>query len=46
MGKIIVKKAIVRKPGLLYYLDKQGNLCSAVMKHGGKKKKAKSKSKK
>jgi len=41
MGKIIVKKAIVRKPGHLYYVDGQGNVCEAVMARGGKKKKAK-----
>jgi len=38
MGKIIVKNAVERKPGFLYYIDGQGNLCSAVM---AKKKKAK-----
>ncbi|MFW5793879.1 MAG: hypothetical protein ACOCV1_00115 [Bacillota bacterium] len=31
MGKIIVKKAIERKPGFLYYIDGEGNLCSAKM---------------
>lgn len=40
MGKIIVKKAIERKPGFLYYVDGQGNVCSAEMARGGKKKKA------
>lgn len=39
MGKIIVKKAIVRKPGHLYYVDGQGNVCEAKMARGGKKKK-------
>jgi hypothetical protein len=39
MGKIIVKNAIVRKPGHLYYVDGQGNVCEAVMARGGKKKK-------
>ena len=39
MGKIIVKKAITRKPGHLYYVDGQGNVCEAVMARGGKKKK-------
>lgn len=39
MGKIIVKKAVVRKPGHLYYVDGQGNVCEAVMARGGKKKK-------
>ena len=39
MGKIIVKKVIKRKPGHLYYVDGQGNVCEAVMARGGKKKK-------
>ena len=38
MGQIIVKAAVVRKPGFLYYIDGQGNLCCAKMKVGGKKK--------
>lgn len=40
MGKIIVKKVITRKPGHLYYVDGQGNVCEAVMARGGRKKKA------
>jgi len=43
MGKIVVKKVIQRKPGHLYYVDGQGNVCEAVMARGGKKKKAKAK---
>jgi hypothetical protein len=39
MGKIIVKNAVVRKKGFLYYIDGQGNVCEAQMSHGGKKKK-------
>ena len=39
MGKIVVKKVITRKPGHLYYVDGQGNVCEAVMARGGKKKK-------
>jgi len=35
-----VKKVITRKPGHLYYVDGQGNVCEAVMARGGKKKKA------
>jgi len=38
MGKIIVKKVITRKPGHLYYVDGQGNVCEAVMARGGKRK--------
>ncbi len=41
MGKIIVKNAIERKPGFLYYIDGNGNLCEAKMSRGGKKKKKK-----
>jgi len=40
MGKIIVKNAVTRKPGHLYYVDGKGNVCEAVMARGGKKKKA------
>ena len=39
MGKILVKKVIKRKPGFLYYVDGQGNVCEAKMARGGKKKK-------
>lgn len=39
MGKIVVKKAVVRKPGHLYYIDSVGNVCEAVMARGGKRKK-------
>ena len=39
MGKVILKKAIKRKPGHLYYVDGEGNVCEAVMARGGKKKK-------
>ena len=40
MGKIIKKNVITRKPGHLYYVDGQGNVCEAKMARGGKKKKA------
>jgi hypothetical protein len=46
MGKIVVKKVITRKPGHLYYVDGQGNVCEAVMARGGRKKKAAKKTKK
>jgi len=39
MGKIIVKNAVERKAGHLYYVDGKGNLCEAKMARGGKKKK-------
>ena len=39
MGKIIVKNVVERKPGHLYYVDGNGNVCEAKMARGGKKKK-------
>ncbi len=39
MGKILVKHVVKRKPGHLYYVDGQGNVCEAVMARGGKRKK-------
>jgi len=39
MGRIVVKKVITRRPGHLYYIDAQGNVCEAKMARGGKKKK-------
>ena len=41
MGKIIVKNAVTREKGKLYYIDGEGNLCEAKMARGGKKKKKK-----
>lgn len=41
MGKIVVPKAVVRKPGFLYYVDGEGNICEAEMQHSGRKKKEK-----
>ena len=38
MGKVVVKHAVKRKAGYLYYVDGQGNVCEAQMKRGGKKK--------
>jgi hypothetical protein len=45
MGKIIVHKVITRKPGHLYYIDGEGNVCEAKMSRGGKKKKKTTKKK-
>lgn len=37
-GKIVVKKAVKRKAGMLYYLDGQGNVRESKMnRRGGKK---------
>jgi len=46
MGRIVVKKVITRKPGHLYYVDGQGNVCEAKMARGGKKRKKKAVKKK
>ncbi len=46
MGKVIKKNVITRKPGYLYYVDGQGNVCEAKMSRGGKKKKKKTAKKK
>lgn len=43
MGKILVKNAVKRQPGYLYYVDGSGNVCEAKMARGGKKKAAKKK---
>lgn len=45
MGKVIVKNAIKRKPGHLYYIDGKGNICEAKMSRGGRKKKTTKKKK-
>jgi hypothetical protein len=37
MGKIVVKNAIKREKGFLYYIDGKGNLCSAKMARRRKK---------
>jgi len=46
MGKIVCKKCVTRKPGHLYYVDGQGNVCEAKMARGGKRKKKAKKKKK
>lgn len=46
MGKIVVKNAVERKKGFLYYVDGQGNVCEAKMSHGGRKKKINDKKRK
>lgn len=38
MGKIILENAVKRKPGFLYYVDGNGNVCETAMAHGRKKK--------
>jgi len=47
MGVIVVKNAVVREPGYLYYIDGNGSLCSAKMaRRGSAKKKTEKKAKK
>ena len=41
MGTIIIRNAVQRKVGYLYYVDGQGNVCEAEMARGGKSKIAK-----
>lgn len=38
MGKIVVEHAVVREPNTMYFINGNGDLCSAPMQHGGKKK--------
>jgi hypothetical protein len=45
MGKVILKNAIKRQTGYLYYVDGNGNVCEAKMVRGGRKKKAAKKKK-
>jgi hypothetical protein len=39
MGTVVVKNAVKRKSGFLYYVDGKGNVCEARMSRGGKRKK-------
>ena len=43
MGTIIIKDAVKRQPGYLYYVDGQGNVCESKMARGNKKKVTKKK---
>jgi hypothetical protein len=36
MGKIIIKNAIKREKGFLYYIDGNGSICKAKMARGKK----------
>ena len=38
MGTVILKNAVQRKKGFLYYIDGKGNVCEAKMSRGGRKK--------
>jgi hypothetical protein len=39
MGQVIIKNAVERKQGFIYYVDGKGNVCEAKMARGRKKKK-------
>ena len=39
MGKILIKGAVKRQKGCMYYVDGAGNVCEAQMFRGGSKKK-------
>ena len=39
MGTIILKDAVKREPGFIYYVDGDGSVCCAKMARGGRKKK-------
>ena len=41
MGVVVVKLAVKRKPGHLYYVDGKGNVCEAKMARGGRRKSSK-----
>jgi len=41
MGEILIKDAVVREVGYLYYVDGKGNVCRAKMSRGGRKRKKK-----
>jgi hypothetical protein len=41
MGEIIMKNAIKREAGYMYYVDGKGNLCQAKMARPGARKKKK-----
>jgi len=38
MGEILIRNAVQREKGYLYYVDGEGNVCRAVMARGRKKK--------
>ncbi len=46
MGKIILKDAVVRRKGYIYYVDKDGSVCEAVSAVGNGNTKKKTVSKK
>lgn len=43
MGEIIMRNAVKRKPGYMYYVDGKGNLCQVKMAKPGARRKKKKK---
>lgn len=41
MGEIIIKNAVQKEKDYLYYIDGEGNVCRALLKRGGARKKKK-----
>jgi len=39
MGEVILKNAVEREKGYLYYVDGEGNVCRALMSRKGRTKK-------
>jgi hypothetical protein len=39
MSEILIKNAVVREKGFLYFVDGSGNVCRAKMMRGGGRKK-------
>lgn len=39
MGEVLIKDAVKREAGFLYYVDGKGNVCRAKMQHKGRTKK-------
>lgn len=37
MGEILIKNAVVREKGFLYFVDSQGNVCRVEMNRTGRK---------
>ena len=38
MGSVLIRNAVKRKSGYLYYVDGKGNVCEAKMARGRRKK--------
>lgn len=43
MGEIVIRKAVEREQGYLYYIDGEGNVCRAKLNRGGRPERRKKK---